>query len=202
MLPNGPFGCLIVFNQAGKYLDDRAQYEWAECLLRQALKITHHRLGETHPKYANLLNNQAALCRDVGRAADAERLYLEASEIDRGSTREQHPDFATRLNNLAALYRDQGKLEEAEPFYLRAIETLRETLGERDIQFAASLSNLATLYGDMNRFDEAELLYRRALEVYPTIAASDTLNTPCACLVSSDSFAGQEGWTATRNDCV
>ncbi|MBV9849169.1 MAG: toll/interleukin-1 receptor domain-containing protein [Armatimonadetes bacterium] len=118
-----------LLNQAGYYLDDRAQYAQAAPLYRRALAIFEQALGPEHPDTAASLNNLAVLYKSQGRLDEAAPLYRRALAIDKEALGENHPGYATDLNNLAGLYQAQGRLDEAAPLYRRALDILEKALG-------------------------------------------------------------------------
>ncbi|MDQ2886317.1 MAG: tetratricopeptide repeat protein [Chloroflexota bacterium] len=117
-----------LLNQAGYYLDDRAQYQEAEPLFKQALTIRKEVLGLHHPDTASSLNNLAYLYQAQGRLAEAEPLYEQALAIRKEVLGEHHPDTAQSLNNLGYLYDSQGRLAEAEPLYKQALTIRKKVL--------------------------------------------------------------------------
>jgi tetratricopeptide (TPR) repeat protein len=155
-----------LLNQAGYYLNERAEYAQAEPLFRRALAIREKALGPEHPHTASSLNNLAELLRFQGKPEEAEPLYRRALAIYEKALGPEHPDTATGLNNLAELLRDQGKLSEAEPLYRRALAIREEALGPEHPSTAASLNNLALLLDAQGKPEEAEPLYRRALAMF------------------------------------
>jgi tetratricopeptide (TPR) repeat protein/CHAT domain-containing protein len=128
----------------------------------QVRDLTRQQRGESHPDYANSLNDLALLYHAMGNYAAAEPLYRQASTIRRKALGEKHPDYANGLNNLAELYREMGNYAAAEPLYRQANEILRKALGENHPDYANGLNNLALLYQAMGNYAAAEPLLRQA----------------------------------------
>ncbi|HZI56572.1 MAG TPA: FxSxx-COOH system tetratricopeptide repeat protein, partial [Verrucomicrobiae bacterium] len=154
-----------LLNQAGYYLNERAEYAQAELLLRRALSVSEKALGPEAPNIATSLNNLAILYTVQGRHAEAEPLHQRALAIREKVQGPEHPDTATNLNNLAELYKRQGRHAEAEPLYQRSLAIREKILGPEHPHTAISLNNLAVLYKRQGRHAEAEPLYRRALTI-------------------------------------
>jgi tetratricopeptide (TPR) repeat protein len=171
----------LLLNQAGYYLDDRAQYAAAEPLYRRALDITEKALGPEHPATATSLNNLAALYDSQGQYAAAEPLYRRALAIREKASGSEHPDTATSLNNLAALYASQGQYAAAEPLYRRALAIREKALGPEHPATATSLNNLAGLYKSQGQYAAAEPLYRRALDIWEKALGSEHPHTAMCC---------------------
>jgi tetratricopeptide (TPR) repeat protein len=166
-----------LLNQAGHYLNERAQYEEAEPLYRQALAIYEKALGAEHPDVATVLNNLAELYHNQGKYKEAETLYKRALAIYEKVLVAEHPYTAMSLNNLAALYQAQGRYEEAETLYKRALAIREKVLVAEHPDTAMSLNNLALLYQAQGRYEEAEPLYKRALAIREKVLRAEHPNT-------------------------
>jgi tetratricopeptide (TPR) repeat protein len=156
---------VLLLNQVGCYLRDRAQYGEAEPLLKYALVIQEQQLRPEHIDTATSLDNLAELYRSQGRYEEAEPLYNRALTIREQQLGASHPETASSLNNLALLYESQGRYEEAESLCHRALTIREHQLGASHPETASSLNNLALIYESQGRYEEAEPLYRRALLV-------------------------------------
>jgi tetratricopeptide (TPR) repeat protein len=157
-----------LLNQAGDYLNERAQYAEAEPLLQSTLDIREKALGPEHQFTANSLNSLALLYKSQGRFAEAEPLLQRALDIREKALDPEHPDTAQSLNNLAILYNAQLRYAEAESLLQRALDIREIALGPEHPDTAQSLNNLATLYYSQGRYRyaEAEPLFKRALAIY------------------------------------
>src|SRR5262245_11472625 len=82
-------------NQAGYYLNERAQYIEAEPLYRKALAISEKALGPDHPDTATSLNNLALLYNNQGKYGEAEPLCLRDLAISEKALGPDHPGTAT-----------------------------------------------------------------------------------------------------------
>jgi len=154
-----------LLNQAGYYLEDRAEYVQAEPLYRRALAIREKASGPEHPHTATSLNNLALLLKTQGKYDDAEPLYRRALAIREKALGPEHPDTATSLNNLAELCRAQSRNQEAEPLYRRALAIDEKALGVDHPDTAIDLNNLAVFLHDQGKSAEAEPLHRRVLAI-------------------------------------
>jgi tetratricopeptide (TPR) repeat protein len=154
-----------LFDQAGRYLQERARYEQTALLLQRALAIREQELGASHPETASSLNNLALLYRAQGKYAEAEPLFQRALAIREQQFGPTHPRTAISLTNLARLYQDQSKYAEAEPLFQRALAIREQQFGASHPDTVRSLNDLAEFYEDQGRYQEAELLYQRALTI-------------------------------------
>ncbi len=155
----------LLLNQLGGLFLYKAQYQYAEPLLRRALSIDEAGFGSEHPNVARDLNNLAQLLKATNRLDEAEPLMRRALSIDEASFGAEHPDVAIELNNLAQLLQATNQLDEAEPLMRRALSIDEASFGAEHSDVANDLNNLAQLLKATNRLDEAELLMRRALSI-------------------------------------
>jgi CHAT domain-containing protein len=132
---------------------------------RRALGMWERLLGTTHPRYADSLNNLAAVYAAAGKYGQAEPLYQQALEVRKKVLGTEHPAYAQSLNNLGVAYKDLGDYAKAEPLLREALRIRGQALGEDQPEYATSLNNLAELYQDTAKYARAEPLYRRAVEI-------------------------------------
>ena len=153
------------------YLQGR--YNQAELLLRQALDLMKHLMGEEHPAVATNLDNLATLYYSQGRYSETESLYQQALDLRRHLLGEEHPDVAVSLNNLAHLYSSQGRYDQAETLYRKALELRQRLLGQEHPDVVISINNLAGLYHSQGRYTEAEPLLVEALTLSEQVLGNE-----------------------------
>ena len=111
--------------------------------------------------YAKVLGAQAQLEWQLGRYADAERLYRQAlthSDDDAAQRSEV-------LNDLSALLADVGRYDEALPLAQAALR-IKDTLpGVAPRERMVNLSNVANALDGLKRFDESYAAYRQAIAI-------------------------------------
>lgn len=154
-----------LLNQAGFYLQERAQYALALSLTQQVLAIDRNVFGEHHLNTATTLNNLAELYRSLGDHTQALPLHEQALAIRRAALGERHPDVTISLNNLASLYKSMGNYAQALPLFQQALTISREILGKRHPITAITLNNLAELYQSMGDYAQALPLFQQALTI-------------------------------------
>ncbi len=154
-----------MLNQAGEYLNERAQYADAGPLFRRALAIREKVFGIEHASVASSLNNLAGLYYNLGKYAEAESIWNRALTITENAFGNEDMRVATLLNNLAELYTKQGRYVQAEPLYHQSLAIYRKTLGDEHPSVAVSFNNLAELYLQQGKYAEAEPLLKRALDI-------------------------------------
>jgi tetratricopeptide (TPR) repeat protein len=154
-----------LLSKAADYLRTQAQYEVAEPLYQQAMRLGEQTVGPEHPTVATLLNGLASLYREWGRYQEAEPLFERVWRIREQALGPDHFLVAAPLNNLALLYQDRGQYQEALPLFERALAIFEQTLGSDHPTLAHSLHNLARLHADLGHYSESLLLYERALAI-------------------------------------
>lgn len=166
-----------LLNQTGYYLKERVRYREAEPLLKQALTLREHLLGNTHVDTAFSLNDLAELYYAQGEYEKAESLFKQALAIREHLLGLSHLDTAASLNNLAELYRTQGRYEEAEPLYLRTLKIFEQQLDASHLDISTNLNNLALLYTSQGKHEQAKPLYLRALAIREQLLGSEHPDT-------------------------
>jgi tetratricopeptide (TPR) repeat protein len=138
----------------------------------EACNIQKRALSREHPRYAQSLNNLAALYVDLGQYSQAKSLHIEALEIRKHVLGSLHPDYANSLINLAATYFSMGEYTQAEPLYLEARNIIKpDVLGESPV-YATVLNNLATLHEKIGEYDKVEPLFKEALDIQKRVLSS------------------------------
>ena len=59
----------------------QAKYVEAEALYKRAMAVLEKALGPEHPHVANVLENMAKRCRNMGKEEEAEKLEARVKEI-------------------------------------------------------------------------------------------------------------------------
>lgn len=170
-----------LLNIVAAYLTDHGQFEKAEAVFLQALKIRERIHGIEHSDVAQSLNDLGVLYENKGEYEKAESLHKRAEEIYEKAYGPNHPHIATPLNNLAVVYRSQRKYDEAEPLYKRTLQIFEESYGPVHPDVATCLTNLAELNRAQGKLEEAEAHCKRALQIFEENLLSEHINT-AACL--------------------
>ncbi len=92
----------------------------AEPLLRRAVKICSHTLGEASPLVATFLINLAAMNQWLKNYEDAEMFAHRAIISKTDALGIAHPDVVLALRQLGQIYAEQGKAKEARQCYEKA----------------------------------------------------------------------------------
>jgi CHAT domain-containing protein len=134
-------------------------YELAEPLYLETIKIQKEVLGEKNASYAASLNNLSSLYQNSGNYAAAEQFGKEALKIRKEIYGEKNSDYASSVNNLAILNVSIGNYGVAEQLYKECLAIRKEILGENNPDYISAMNNLAVLYQGTERYTDAESLY-------------------------------------------
>jgi tetratricopeptide (TPR) repeat protein len=171
------FATIPALRSKVRKLNAKRQYEEAQFLLIQILRIKRKLLGENHPDTATSLTNLALNLDAQAQYAEADLLYRQALELRRKLLGENHPDTATSLTNLALNLNARSKYPEAEPLLRQALTLRRNLLGEDHPFAVTSLNNLAYNLKAQGKYAEAEPLYRQALALFRKHLGENNPNT-------------------------
>jgi tetratricopeptide (TPR) repeat protein/tRNA A-37 threonylcarbamoyl transferase component Bud32 len=130
--------------------------------LEAALTIHRRLLGDSHPKVADSLHNLGTFNRDLGKLAEADRLYAEALALRRKIYGHRHPLVSQTLRNLAELWMSRRPAR-AEAYFREALEIDRQVLPAGDFRLAHSYFGLGQLALARRELAAAEDFFRSAL---------------------------------------
>jgi tetratricopeptide (TPR) repeat protein len=171
-----------LLEDAGRYLDGRAEHTQAKTLHERALSIREAQLGPQDPDTADSHQNLGVVLRNLGDLKAARTHHERALAIFEARLGPDHPRTATSLQNLARDLHLQGDLDGARALHERALAIREACLGPDHPDTAFSLNNLAAVLHDQGDLDGAGPLVQRALAIrearlgpdHPLTAASLT----------------------------
>jgi CHAT domain-containing protein len=136
-----------------------AQYEEAEALLKESLRIWDSNFGINHPLSIGATNNLSSVYRSQGRYLEAEALLKSCLTRTENFIGKNNPEYAGYLTNLGIVYYFKGEFQEAGRLYMESKEIFENSLGKFHPQVAKSLNNLGLAYQQLDRLSEAEAAY-------------------------------------------
>ena len=142
------------------------RYRETEAMLKSALAIAEQTFGWKDAEAAVVLNELAALYREVGGFEKAFRLHRRALAIAENVLGPVHATVAAVLQNLAVLELRREHLSNAESFARRALAVREKTVGNHHPLAASSASVLAAVLQAQGELDAAASLYGRALTIF------------------------------------
>ncbi|CAF1007421.1 unnamed protein product [Adineta steineri] len=136
-------------------------------LCQQMLLIQKTRLGENHPRIAQILMIMADLIKD-DNSNEALQYYEQALSVLTNCTPLDHQVTSECLILMSCLYSNCDMIEDALRCDLKALEIDRQTLSCDHINIASSLGNIGIDYEDMNNLSEALHYFNESLSIYRT----------------------------------
>lgn len=156
---------VLIFNGLAYLYKIDKNYNFAEELYAEVLRVNRSIYGENHPNTAKSINNLASLYKAKGDYRKAIKLYKQAADINIKIFGEKSPKVAINMNNLASVYFEMGQYNKSEKLFKQSLSIREQTLGENHPKVATSLLNLAHLYRKTNRESAAIKLEERALSI-------------------------------------
>jgi tetratricopeptide (TPR) repeat protein len=159
-------------NGLAAQLHDGGDFEGAEKLYREALRIWRRQYGDRHANVAFALGRLGALLRDSGRVEEAEATLRAGLAAFEGLERPPTTALCDVRDELAELLDQTGRQEEAVALYRASIGALEEAGTEQRFRVLATLQrlNLALLNlgkQDGECLDVAERIYAESRALYP-----------------------------------
>ena len=153
-------------------------FDAADSVFRQALRIRERELGPDHYDVTQLVGALASVAMGRGDYARAESLETRAYDFYRERFGDDHLEVTHSLNRLAVLASDQGNLARADSLYTRAITIRKRDLPADHPDLLTAMENHASLLGTMGRVDESIALLQDVLarrirvqgEAHPAVA--------------------------------
>jgi tetratricopeptide (TPR) repeat protein len=168
-----PVSLADALTNTGGVLFVTGDYEGAEALVREALRLTRGVHGSEHRAVARLLNNLALLLTFQRRFDEAEPLAREALSTLRRLHGDDHYSVATSALALAMLLRELGAYAESEQLAREAVEATRRVLGAQHPNTAEALSNLAWVLLDVGDNRGAEEAAGEAATILSAVLPPD-----------------------------
>lgn len=111
--------------------------------------------------YGSLLYNLASFAMEMGKYAEAERLFLELVAEDKKKYGTKSEEYAQTVKNLADLYKNAGRYKESE----NTLRRLMREVPEDNPQYPSIVANLAILYTVTGEYSKSERTFERALKL-------------------------------------
>ncbi|WP_346961607.1 tetratricopeptide repeat protein [Clostridium sp.] len=136
-------------------------------------KVSYTIIGDYIYKYiqekndyiANLLNNLAGVCGDLGQINKSLEYQLNAVSIKESILDKNNPELATFYNNLSNIYKHSGKLDESLRFGLKAIEIIENQPFGNLQELTNYYNTTAMVYLELGKLDESLSLELRAINI-------------------------------------
>jgi tetratricopeptide (TPR) repeat protein len=176
LLPRGDARIAVVQNYLAQALLSRGDYQEAESLLNEALKILE-KDSERRIDFALTLSNIGIVRHLQDRNQEAIVVFNESIPLLESSVGVDHPILLKILNNQAVAYTDAGRTEEADVTFRRALEIARSRLGTDHPSYGAVLNNYADFLRRTGRGREAKAMASHATAILKAAARRNGLGS-------------------------
>jgi serine/threonine protein kinase len=126
--------------------------------LRRLLEDCRRELGSEDETTLWLIKTLGDAEREIGRPAEAERLYKEALDKDARGPGSNNRDLLGLRYSLAGLYEGSGRFAEARRSYEEGLSLARRTLGAKDPVTLSHLGGLGAVELDLGNYAKAAAL--------------------------------------------
>jgi tetratricopeptide (TPR) repeat protein len=170
-----------LFYRAGRFFHDHAQYEQAEPLYQQALRLIE---ASSEPSAAGgsveVLDALGWLALDRGLFTQAEPFFQRAYALKKQVYGDAHMEIAITLHALGRLAQAQYRYEEAERLYLQALTIKEAAVGRESAEAATTLHALGWLCQDRGQYDAAFAYYQQAFAIRSKVLEPDHVSMATA----------------------
>ncbi|MFZ5450209.1 MAG: FxSxx-COOH system tetratricopeptide repeat protein [Thermodesulfobacteriota bacterium] len=154
-----------LWNQAGFYLQIRAEFAGARVAFERALTIDEAAYGPEHPEVAIRVNNLGNVLQALGDLAGARAYYERALAIDEATYGPDHPEVAIRVNNLGSVLQALGDLAGAKSAHERALAIDEAAYGPHHPNVAIGVNNLGLVLRALGDLAGAKAYFEQALAI-------------------------------------
>jgi eukaryotic-like serine/threonine-protein kinase len=144
-------------NDYGTLLTELYEFEEAEKIQRESLKMYMDLYGHRSKDVAAGLNNLGLTLHSIGNLDSAEKYYRESGEINKFIHGEESLPVSYNLNNLAFVFNERGNGIAAESLFTAAYEIRKNSLGEDHPATINTKYNRAAQRFQLGRLSEAEI---------------------------------------------
>ncbi|HZS05207.1 MAG TPA: FxSxx-COOH system tetratricopeptide repeat protein [Blastocatellia bacterium] len=161
---------LILLNNSGLYLLNRAKFVEAKEVLTVALTTGEAVYGQHSHELVPIINNLGGALRELEDFAEARACFERAYKLEEGFYGREHPALAKSLGNLGIALSDQGYLEGGLKLLKRASKRY-EAAGEAGtIDAAIVLGSIGGILIRLGKRYEAKNYLERSLEAFEGVS--------------------------------
>lgn len=150
-------------------------WDAAEPLYRESLRIWRSTQGEHHLNVAITLSRFGTLLRHRGDNAGAEEALRESLRITGGRSGDALRVACDTRTELAEILKRGGKLDEAESLLREALAFLRHDPAGQQFAIASALEQLVNILIQSGKVEETESVFREILETMKPLFPADSL---------------------------
>src|ERR1700761_7789765 len=160
---------VVLRNQLGRVLEDRARLDEAEQEYRRAIDINQRTTAPDALETASALNNLGAIEQARGHFMSAENLLKQAYSVIERNGDVSSALSGSVLSNIGLNAQEQGRYEAAHEAYRQASVLIQQFDGEKSEEFAKLLKNEAILSLETGNAQDAIRINKEALRLENTL---------------------------------
>ncbi len=150
--------------ETGQQLESQGEFQQAEQIFSEALREAEKQGAGLRAIAAALDNLSGAEC-DLGRYADAERLYLRALAASRTAAGSNSEAAGRVMFHLAGMYLETGRFPDAMPLLRRFEEIAIHNAASEPIDAARDMERLGPIYIALGESAKARPILQRSVEI-------------------------------------
>lgn len=154
-----------LLQDAGRYLQKRAQFNEARYALERALALAIKFYGESHPRVSAVASNLGRVQMELGELHEAQALFERCLTIDRSIYGEVDPHVASVINNYGVSLHNTGDVDAARQQFEWALSVYENHYGGDHAKVASVVNNLGYVLRGAGDLDGARQHFERALEI-------------------------------------
>lgn len=154
-----------LLQDAGRYLQKRAQFNEARYALERALALAIKFYGESHPRVSAVANNLGRVQMELGELQEAQSCFERCLTIDRATYGEVDPHVASVINNYGVSLHNTGDADGARQQFEWALSVYENHYGGDHAKVASVVNNLGYVLRGAGDLDGARAHFERALEI-------------------------------------
>jgi tetratricopeptide (TPR) repeat protein len=148
-----------------RVLRAQGRYGDAKTVVEHAIGVARKTMGETDPRMAILLIDDAQVFEDMGEFRRAEALCLQAVRILERLGAPYRINLASAYQNLGTAYAGRGRLRQALRATDDALAIWDEELPQNDPFRVSALATKIVIYGKLGALRQAEEIIPKALDL-------------------------------------
>jgi tetratricopeptide (TPR) repeat protein len=154
-----------LLEDAGRYLQKRAQYVEAKYVLERAMALAITFYGENHPRVSAVANNLGRVHTELGNSAEAVACFERSLKIDKSTYGESDPHVAAVVNNYGVSLHNSGDRESARRQFEWALSVYEMHYGPEHAKVASVVNNLGYVLHSAGDLEGARTHFERALAI-------------------------------------
>jgi tetratricopeptide (TPR) repeat protein len=183
------------WNGLGWLYTARGSMDAAGEALRKANSIADKVLPADSTQRIPFLDYHAEYLSQIGRYAEAERVWQKALAIADESLKQQQPQYDVVLLHMGHMYEEIGQFKSAQEAMERFLSIEQHSMPEGSLSQAVGLGELGNIYAHLKDHTEAEPTLMRSIDMLQTMQGNVPLANALIGTYLGDYYMSQQRWT-------